>query len=534
MRPSARSCSSFSKDVLETWAVHHHLRRHRPGRCSIRPLGVGGSPAIPFGIGGSALRLPEARSSGYPAASEGKPLHSRIVDLASIFKAYDVRGTYPDQIDEVIAYRIGAAFAAFAQAPRIIVGRDMRMSSEPLARAFIEGVTGQGVSVIDVGMVSTDAVYFASGRYGLPGAMFTASHNPADYNGIKFCLPGAAPVGEDTGLAELRRLAEEGVPPAASPGAVAARDILDEFVEHTLSFIDPGSLKPLKVAVDAANAMAGKMVPPIFDKLPVELIPLFFELDGNFPNHPADPIQIENLAELRATVLENQADLGMAFDGDADRVFFVDEKAEPVSGSLTTALIAARILAKEPGATIVHNLICSRVVPETIREKGGTPIRTRVGHSFVKRVMAETGAAFGGEHSGHYYFRDNFGADTGLVCGLLVLEALSVEDAPMSSVLAPLRRYWNSGEINTPVSDAEKAIKLRELAEWYADGALDWTDGLTVEYPSWWFNVRPSNTEPLLRLNVEAKDAEEGEGKLEEILAIIRHGGVRSPTVRRM
>jgi phosphomannomutase len=444
------------------------------------------------------------------------------VDLRPIFKAYDVRGVYPDEIDEDASQAIGAAFASFARSRSVVVGRDMRPSSAPLAEAFGAGVMSQGVGVIDIGEVSTDALYFASGRLDLPGVMFTASHNPGRYNGIKMCLAGAAPVGQDTGLEEVRRLAEARLPGAPGAGRLEVRDIIGEFADHVVGFVVPERIRPLTVAVDAGNGMAGKLVPPIFDRLPLRLVPLYFELDGTFPNHPADPIQIENIADLRAAVLEAGADLGLAFDGDADRVFLVDEIAQPVSGSLTTALVASRVLAKEPGASIVYNLICSRVVPETIRALGGTPVRTRVGHSFIKKVMAETGAAFGGEHSGHYYFRDNFRADSGLICSLLVLEALSAEGRPMSEVLAPFRRYWASGEINSLVAD--QSAKLEELAKRYGDGELDFTDGLTVDYPDWWFNCRPSNTEPLLRLNLEAASPELGEEKTAEVLAVIREG----------
>jgi phosphomannomutase len=396
----------------------------------------------------------------------------------------------------------------------------MRVSSEPLSVAFSEGVRSQGVDVVDVGLVSTDALYFASGRHDAPGAMFTASHNPARYNGIKFCRAGAAPVGQDTGLEEIRRLADEGLEPAASTGSVRQADVLAQFVEHVLSFVDVANLRPLTVCVDAANGMAGAIVPPVFDRLPFKLVPLFFELDGTFPNHPADPIQVDNLRALQKAVVEHGAYLGMAFDGDADRVFLVDERGEPVSGSLTTALVASRMLGREPGATIVHNLICSRVVPEVVREMGGTPVRTRVGHSFIKKVMAETGAAFGGEHSGHYYFRDNFRADSGIICAMFVLEALSSLDQPLSAVIEPFRRYWDSGEVNTEVADP--AARMEELAAVFADGTQDRTDGLTIEYPQWWFNVRPSNTEPLLRLNVEASGEELGRRRTDELLGIIR------------
>jgi phosphomannomutase len=442
-----------------------------------------------------------------------------LMDLDAIFKAYDVRGVYPDQLDEEVARRVGAAFAHVTRAAGVVVGRDMRLSSEPLAAAFREGVLRQGVDVVDVGLVSTDAMYFASGELNLPGAMLTASHNPGKYNGIKMCREKAAPVGEETGLKEIRQFAEEGLADAPVTGELTEQNVLARFVEHCVKVVDVSQMRPLKVAVDAANGMGGLIVPAVFERLPVELIPLYFELDGTFPNHPADPIQPENLADLVKAIRESGADLGLAFDGDADRVFLVDETGEPASGSLVTALVAGEVLDSEPGAAIVHNLICSRVVPEVIAEKGGKAIRTRVGHSFIKQVMAETGAAFGGEHSGHYYFRDNFRADSGILCALYVLMALSKQESKMSEVLEPLRRYWNSGELNTVVSDQRKA--LEELSEACSDGEQDWTDGLTVEYPDWWFNARGSNTEPLLRLNVEARDAEFGVSKTEELKMVI-------------
>ncbi|MEX2586652.1 MAG: phosphomannomutase/phosphoglucomutase [Actinomycetota bacterium] len=442
------------------------------------------------------------------------------MDLSAVFKAYDVRGVYPDQLDEEKIGRIGAAFAKMASVPRIAVGRDMRLSSEPLSRAFAEGAASQGVDVIDVGLVSTDALYFASGHLDVPGAMLTASHNPGKYNGVKMCLAGAAPVGEETGLREIRTMAEQGLDPAATTGRISTMDILDEFVEHAFRVVDTSGMRPLKVVVDAGNGMGGKVVPPVFSRLPVELIPLYFELDGTFPNHPADPIQISNLQDLIQAVGDNEADLGLAFDGDADRVFLVDEMGNPASGSLITALVAGEVLTAEPGAKIVYSLICSRVVRETICEMGGDPIRSRVGHSFIKRVMAETGAAFGGEHSGHYYFRDNYRADSGILCALYVLRALSRQAGTMSSLLKPLRRYWNSGEVNSEVADQRAA--LERLAELYRDGELDWSDGLTVNYPDWWFNARGSNTEPVLRLNVEAVDDELGAHKTEQLLDVVR------------
>lgn len=442
------------------------------------------------------------------------------MDLTPIFKAYDIRGIYPEQLNEEVMRRIGAAFAAVSGAGAIVLGTDMRVSSAPLARAFIDGTTGQGTDVVDLGLVSTDALYFASGQLCMPGAMLTASHNPAAYNGVKLCLAGAAPVGEQTGLAEIKQLAQEGMAPAGHRGKVSQQDIVERFVEHVLRVVDVSGLRPMKVVVDAANGMAGKMVPPVFTRMDdVELIPLFFELDGTFPNHPADPIQVSNLADLIDAVRKNDADLGLAFDGDADRVFLVDELGEPASGSLVTALVAGEVLAGEPGASVVHNLICSRVVPEVILEHGGIPIRTRVGHSFIKQVMAETGAAFGGEHSGHYYFRDNFRADSGIMCALNVMRALSRRGGTMSQALAPLRRYWNSGEINTTVTDQRGA--LTRLAGAHPEAKLDWTDGLTVDYPRWWFNARGSNTEPLLRLNVEAEQEELGKAKTKELLELI-------------
>ncbi|HWD08331.1 MAG TPA: phosphomannomutase/phosphoglucomutase [Actinomycetota bacterium] len=441
------------------------------------------------------------------------------MDLSGVFKAYDVRGKYPDELNETICRNLGVGFAAFTKTPSVLVGRDMRVSSPALVAAFIDGVRSQCVDVINIGEVSTDALYFASGRLNLPGAMFTASHNPGRYNGIKMCLAGAAPVGQETGLAEVRRGAEAGLPPGPCTGRLTTLDIVNDFTTHVLSFVAAEKLRPLTVVVDAGNGMAGKMVPPLFARIPIRLIPLFFELDGTFPNHPADPLQPANLVDLQEAVLRERADLGLAFDGDADRVFLVDDHAQPVSGSLTTALVASRVLARNPGAPVVHNLICSRVVPETILANGGKPVRSRVGHSFIKQVMAETGAAFGGEHSGHYYFRDNFRADSGLICSMFVLEALSNGDQPLSEVLAPFRRYWASGERNTAVPDT--SAKLKELENAYSDGEIDWLDGLTVNYRDWWFNTRPSNTEPLLRLNVEATIPGLGEAKTAELLARI-------------
>jgi phosphomannomutase len=443
-------------------------------------------------------------------------------DVSRIFKAYDVRGIYPDELDEGAAYRIGRAFVSWASPERVLLGRDCRTSSPPLASAFADGVTASGVGVVDLGLATTDMVYFASGRLSLPGAMFTASHNPPRYNGLKLCLEGAAPVGQDSGLLEIKRLTEgsPGARSAGRRGAVEPRDMAEEYLDHVLTFADLNSFAPLIVAADAANGMAGLVVPALFDRLPSKLVPLYMELDGTFPNHPADPMVPENQADLKRAVTEHGADLGLAFDGDADRVFLVDEHADGVSGSLVTALVANGMLERNAGATILYNLICSRVVPEVVVESGGRAIRTRVGHSFIKKVMAETGAVFGGEHSGHYYFRDHYNADSGLVASMVVMDQMSKARKPLSELLAPFRRYVSSGEINTEVGDQVAVIERIEAA--YRGAEQDRLDGLTVEFGDWWFNVRPSNTEPLLRLNVEARTEELLQEKTAEVLALIR------------
>ena len=444
-------------------------------------------------------------------------------DLAKIFKAYDIRGVYPDELDEDAAARIGVGFVRFTGADRIVLGRDMRASSPALAAALARGAAAAGATVVDVGEVSTDALYFASGRLDVPGVMVTASHNPARYNGLKPCREQAAPIGSESGLVEIRAEAEAADGIAGTTEAVPERlEILDEYAEHCRALVDVSSLRPLRVAVDAGNGMAGKTVPIVFGPLPFEVVPLYFELDGTFPNHPASPIEPENIRDLQAAVTREGCDVGLAFDGDADRVFLVDENAAPVSGSLTTAMVADRILKKFPGETIIYNLICSWAVREVIEENGGKPLRTRVGHSFIKEVMAETGAIFGGEHSGHYYFRNNFRADSGMIAALLILEALSQTDQPLSAVLAPFDRYAASGEINTEVADQLGTIE--KLADVYAEGTVDRLDGLTVEFADWWFNCRPSNTEPLLRLNLEARTPELMQAKRDEVLGQIRGG----------
>jgi phosphomannomutase len=429
--------------------------------------------------------------------------------MDQVFKAYDVRGTVPEQLDATMCRAIGRAMARFAGAPEIVMARDMRESGVALSEAFSDGVRAEGVAVVDLGMASTDFLYFAAGRLDAPGAMFTASHNPARYNGMKLCLSGARPIGRDTGLAEIQAIAESLLdePPGPASAPLRQLNLLDEWAEHVISFVDRATLRPLKVVADTANGMGGLVVPIVFANLPFSVEILFPELDGNFPNHPADPIQPENLRDLKAAVLAEGADIGLAFDGDADRVFLVDERAEPVSGSLTTALVAASMLKKYPGETILYNLICSHVVPEVVAELGGKSIRTQVGHSIIKQVMAETNAVFGGEHSGHYYYRDNFRADSGIITALLVLELLSLSDQPLSELLKPFQRYSDSGEINTEVTNPAATVEAIAAHESAQSASIDRLDGLTVEHGEWWYNLRPSNTEPLLRLNVEARTA---------------------------
>ncbi|WP_416483082.1 phosphomannomutase/phosphoglucomutase [Streptomyces sp. CL12] len=450
-------------------------------------------------------------------------------DLSQIVKAYDVRGVVPDQWDETLAGLFGAAFAQVTDASAIVVGHDMRPSSPGLSRAFARGAAARGVDVTEIGLCSTDQLYYASGALDLPGAMFTASHNPAQYNGIKMCRAGVAPVGQDTGLTQIRELVEKwlesGAPePAAEPGTLTSRETLKGYAAHLRALVDLSAIRPLKVVVDAGNGMGGHTVPTVFDGLPLTLVPMYFELDGTFPNHEANPLDPANLVDLQKRVPAEGADLGIAFDGDADRCFVVDENGDPVSPSAITALVAARELARNGGAgMIIHNLITSRTVPEVVRENGGTPVRTRVGHSFIKAEMARTGAIFGGEHSAHYYFKDFWNADTGMLAALHVLAALGGQQGPLSSLVAQYDRYQGSGEINSTVADqSARLAAIRAAYESRADVTLDDLDGLTVSTPDWWFNVRPSNTEPLLRLNAEAKDEPTMAKIRDEALAIIR------------
>ncbi|MGE5131893.1 MAG: phosphomannomutase/phosphoglucomutase [Gemmatimonadota bacterium] len=446
-------------------------------------------------------------------------------EYTKIFKAYDIRGIVPDELDEEVAEAAGAAFARLTGASSIVTMHDMRTSGPPLADAFGRGACSQGADVVAAGLGSTDMLYYASGSLDIPGAMVTASHNPSKYNGIKLCRAGARPVGADSGLMEIRDMAAAGVPAGGRTGTISQRDLLPGYASHLKTLVDLSGIRPLTVAVDAGNGMAGYTVPKVFEGLPVTLIPLYFELDGTFPNHEANPIDPANLRDLQQAVRSGRADIGLAFDGDADRCFVVDERGEIVSPSVLTALIAERELQREPGATIIHNLITSMAVPEIITEHGGTPVRTRVGHSFIKARMAETGAVFGGEHSGHFYFRDFWFADSGMLAALHVLAALGQQAGPLSQLLTHYERYVASGEINSEVQDqAGITAQVRAAFEGRPGVTTDELDGLTVRGDGWWFNLRPSNTEPLLRLNVEAAGEPALAAVRDEVLGIVRAG----------
>jgi len=441
------------------------------------------------------------------------------VQLETIFKAYDVRGIVPAQLDEDAARRIGIGFAEFADSPRIIVGGDVRRSSPMLIAALSDGIMSRGVDVLDIGQITTDALYFVSGSEHLPGVVVTASHNPAEWNGMKFCLPGAAPVGEETGLSDILAVATD--PPANSPepGSIEHRDILDGYVDHLFSVVDATRFADLRVAVDAGNGMAGIALPAVFERTPATLDGLYLDPDGTFPNHPADPLQPENLEDLLAHMAQTPADLGVAFDGDADRAFFIDDRGVPLPGSATTALIADWFLRANKGATVVYNLICSKAVPETIENAGGLPVRTRVGHSFIKQIMKDTGAVFGGEHSGHYYFADNYRADSGILAMLVLMQVLSEAEEPLSKLRQAYEPYAASGEINYDVADRQGV--MRAVEEAFSDAEADYLDGLTVDLGDRWFNLRPSNTEPKLRLNAEAPHQEAVDQLVAEVATII-------------
>ncbi|HEX5498659.1 MAG TPA: phosphomannomutase/phosphoglucomutase [Thermomicrobiales bacterium] len=447
--------------------------------------------------------------------------------IAELFKAYDIRGIVPNELNAEIANLIGRGLVAVLQPEEVAVGRDMRLSGPAIAAGLIDGIRDGGADVVDLGLVSTDALYFAVGNFGYPaGVMVTASHNPAKYNGLKICGKEARPLSLDTGLATIRdAIVEHRLPPPETNGArgtLHGRDILDAYAKYMLSLIDVSRIKSLKIAIDAGNGMAGLTVPKVFAHLPVEVVPLFFELDGSFPNHEANPIEPQNVRDLQRVVVEQHCDFGAAFDGDADRVFFIDEHGKFVGGDMITALVAAKMLERNPGAAIVYNLICSRSVPETIARLGGKPIRSRVGHSYIKALMRAEDAVFGGEHSGHFYFRDLWYADSGMLALLTVLEIVSDAHQPLSAVIRPLDTRFRSGEINSEVADPTETM-LRIERHYAAEGAeIDHLDGITVSFPTWWFNVRPSNTQPLLRLNLEADDRATMERKTREVLALIR------------
>ncbi|MCK5833752.1 phosphomannomutase/phosphoglucomutase [bacterium] len=444
---------------------------------------------------------------------------------SSIFKAYDIRGIYPTSLDEEIAKLIGAGLVEYLQCREVVVGRDMRVSSSSLFSAICEGITSCGADVIDIGMVSTDGLYFAVGKYRIDaGIMITASHNPPEYNGFKICKKDAVPLSGTDGLPQIKRFVEKGVLLCGeSKGKIISRNIDDEYANHCLSFIDVSKIKPFHVAIDAGNGMAGKTLPPVFERLPISVDRMFFDLDGNFPNHLASPIEPENTIELRARVAgDPKIQIGAAFDGDADRMFLIDEKGNLLGGDMVTALVAKSLLKKFPGESIVYNLICSRAVPELIEQMGGKAIRTKVGHSIIKPIMKKENAVFGGEHSGHFYFRDNWFADSGLIAFLVCLEVLSQADKPISDLIAEFDRYVRSGEINSKVNNREKVIA--NVKEYFASEGLniDEFDGITISAKDWWVNLRPSNTEPLVRLNAEAKSKSELKRVVDETLAIVK------------
>ncbi|MGH2560793.1 MAG: phosphomannomutase/phosphoglucomutase [Thermomicrobiales bacterium] len=455
--------------------------------------------------------------------------------IAGLFKAYDVRGVVPNDLTPDLAYKIGRGIVAALGADEVAVGRDMRVSGASLAGALIDGVRDQGANVADIGLVSTDALYFAVGKYGYPaGVMVTASHNPSEYNGFKICREGARAVSLEEGLSQIRDLVVSGdfPTPPDRRGDLTERDLLDDYAAYVLSLIDPEKIRPLKIAIDAGNGMAGLTVPPVFAKLPCEVVPLFFELDGTFPNHPANPIEPANVKDLQRAVREHGCDLGAAFDGDADRVFLVDERGQFVGGDMTTLMVAVAMLQQHPGSTICYNLICSRSVPETIERMGGKAVRTRVGHSLIKPTMRQEDAIFGGEHSGHFYFRDNWYADSGMIALLTILQLISERGEKLSAVLDPLDTRFRSGEINSEVADAQAVMDQIE-ATYTAKGAeVDHLDGITIGFPEWWCNIRSSNTQPLLRLNVEAEDPETLNLKTKEVLSIIRPAPTAKPAKR--
>ncbi|REK42231.1 MAG: phosphomannomutase/phosphoglucomutase [Actinobacteria bacterium] len=439
----------------------------------------------------------------------------------AVFKAYDIRGrTDTGDIDSELYFRIGVALVEALDADRCAVGRDCRASSEELALSLMDGLMAAGANVVDLGEIPTDVLYYYSGAREIAGAVVTASHNPAEYNGLKICKPGAVPVGEDSGLADIKAMVTGFSPPDVEMrGSVIQFDPVPGYLDHIFNVVDPGTIGQLRVAVDGGNGMAGVVLEQVFDRMAAELTGIYLEPDGSFPNHPADPLQEENLADLIAEMGRGDYDLGVAFDGDADRAFFIDDAGRPVSGSTVTSLVARYMLARNHGASIVHNLITSRAVPEIVSESGGTPIRTRVGHSFIKKVMADTGAVFGGEHSGHYYFADNYRADSGILAMLVMLSVMSEAGEPLSALRREVERYHSSGEINFAVADQDLAME--KVVSSFRDAGIDRLDGLSVDTGDTWFNLRASNTEPLLRLNVEGHDSEDVASMVERVREIV-------------
>lgn len=440
----------------------------------------------------------------------------------SIFKAYDIRGIYGTDLTEETAFKIGKAFVDFLECKKLVLGHDMRLSAPKLVNEFIKGANEQGCDVVNIGFVSTDTLYFASGKLDLPGVMFTASHNPPEWNGMKFCKEGASPINYDNGIKHMEeKVKNDSFKQSETKGKVSEEDVLKDFVKHVRSFVDFENLSKLKIAVDAGNGMAGKIIPKIFENSNIEIVPLYFDLDGKFPNHLADPSKFENLKDLQKEVLENECDFGMAFDGDADRVFFINEQGKVIDSSLISSLIIKNILEKNPDEKVIYNLVCSKAVPEIIKENNGQPIKERVGHSYIKETMKKTNAIFGCEHSAHYYYRDNFRADSGIITSVIVLEIISKENKKLSQLTEEFRRYSKIEETSVKVKDKDK--KLAEIEENYSNkGNSSKLDGITVEFEDWWFNVRPSNTEPLLRLNLEANSDELMNQKKSELLELIQ------------
>lgn len=440
----------------------------------------------------------------------------------SIFKAYDIRGIYPNELNNDVAYLIGKAFVRYLNPRMVVIGRDMRLSSDALFKSLARGITEAGADAIDIGLCTSDALYFTVGKFGYDfGAMITASHNPPEYNGIKMCREEAVPLSGKEGIEQIKEIIlKRDFSNPEKKGEVRNQDIQPDYIQHLLSFIEPQKIKPFKIVADAGNGIAGKVLPDFFSHLPCKLIPMFFELDGSFPNHVPNPMIPENMVPLRKRILEEKADFGVAFDGDADRMFLVDEKGVTLGGDMVAALVAKRLLQKEKGATILYNVPCSRTVREVIQQNGGIPIRTPVGHALIKPLMKKYNATFGGEHSGHFYFRKNYFADSGMIALSVCLELLSEEDKPLSQLVSSIDHYFRTGEINSRVDDIPK--KLRTIESYYKDAKIDHLDGITIEYPDWWFNLRPSNTEPLLRLNLEANTRELLEQKKSEVLNLIR------------